>query len=88
MIFAQAIGAEQVAQGFGWQAAVVIVPLAIAVVVEARIIYNLMQQRLSDAKEAQKDIVEPLRSVAKSQKKIIDLLEEPHNGRTNTKRGA
>jgi len=89
-----AIVEEQVIQGFGLPAAIVIVALVSALIFTVRLLLKsytrldaLQEQRLVDAKELGIRILEPLENISDMNKKSIELTEKIYELLLSSPRG-
>lgn len=74
-----AIGEQQVIEGFGLPAAIVILALVAVVIVLARLLKKSYDDRITDAKELGTRILEPLENISsmnKSSKEMVDKIYE------------
>lgn len=85
-LFSQVSG-DQVIQGFGLQAGIVIIVQAVVIVILWRKLEKIQDQRLSEAREVNADLVEPLKELIKNNKASTALNRKIYDA-VNKKRGA
>jgi hypothetical protein len=81
MNFAQALTTENVAQAFGWPAAIIIIALVGALYFTVRLLLKsydkidaIQERRLADAKETRDKFVEPLENQTEVIGRIYDIV--------------